>query len=187
MPPDAAWVLHKYTLFCFLEEEFSMFALLSSKGIKIYIHCYGISSARVRLFSFSEVCTHMWHYNSGNNIWIINKKLIFELWIDCICSNYWEIVFTLMCHAIHMFRMTAPDTYSSDEFLPEELNISKEDRRWAPENLHSLWLIDLYNEGKASVRTCAIESQMQQLIKEMRHFLRQCNPSCSCRCYFSQH
>lgn len=47
-----------------------------------------------------------------------------------------------MCHAINMFR-TAPDTYSSDEFLSEEFNISEEDWRGASENLHSFWLIDL--------------------------------------------
>lgn len=39
--------------------------------------------------------------------------------------------------------MTAPVTYSSDEFLFEEFDISKEDRRWAFEDLHSLWLVDL--------------------------------------------
>lgn len=70
-----------------------------------------------------------------------------------------------MCHAMHMFRTTAPDTYSSDEFLSEEFNISKEDRRRASENLHSLWLIDLYNEATVLV-TSAIETQMQQIIKE---------------------
>lgn len=36
---------------------------------------------------------------------------------------------TLMCHIIHLFKLTAPGTYSSDEFLFEEFNISKEDRR----------------------------------------------------------
>lgn len=47
-----------------------------------------------------------------------------------------------MCRAIHTFR-TALDTYSSDEFLSEEFNISEEDWRGASENLHSLWLINL--------------------------------------------
>lgn len=58
---------------------------------------------------------------------------------------------------MHMFKTTAPDTYSSDEFLSEEFNISEEDRRRASENLHSLWLIDLYNEAKVLV-TSAIET-----------------------------
>lgn len=45
----------------------------------MYVHCYGISSARVRLFSFSEVCAYIWDYSSGNSILIIHEKLIFEL------------------------------------------------------------------------------------------------------------
>lgn len=94
---------------------------------------------------------------------------------------------TLMCHIIHLFKLTAPGTYSSDEFLFEEFNISKEDRRWASENLHSLWLIDLQHGEKVSVTMSGTERQMQQVIKEAWGFLRQCNPSCSCRCYFSQH
>lgn len=93
---------------------------------------------------------------------------------------------TLMCHIIHLFKLTAPGTYSSDEFLFEEFNISKEDRRWASENLHSLWLIDLQHGEKVSVTTSGTERQMQQVVKEAWGFLRQCNPSCSCRCYFSQ-
>ena len=68
-----------------------------------------------------------------------------------------------MCNAIHISRSTGPDTYGSDEFLSEEFNISKKDRRWAPENLHSLWLIDLYNEGKVSVTMPAVETQKQQI------------------------
>lgn len=60
-----------------------------------------------------------------------------------------------------MFRTTASDTYSSDEFLSEEFNVGEEDRRCTSENLHSLWLIDLYNEGKVSVMISAMETQMQ--------------------------
>lgn len=60
-----------------------------------------------------------------------------------------------------MFRTTASDTYSSDEFLSEEFNVGEEDRRCTSENLHSLWLIDLYNEGKISVMISAMETQMQ--------------------------
>lgn len=33
----------------------------------------------------------------------------------------------------------------------------------------------------------AIEAQVQQVVKEMRHFLHQSNLSCFCRCYFFQH
>lgn len=64
-----------------------------------------------------------------------------------------------------MCRMAAPDTYSSDEFLSEEFNIRKEDRRGASENLHSLWLIDLYDGAEVSVTTSAIKAQMQQIVK----------------------
>lgn len=74
-----------------------------------------------------------------------------------------------MRHAIRMFTMKAPDTYSSDEFLSEEFNISKEDRRWAPENLHSFWLIDLHNEGKVLVTTSARQTQTQKIIKDISY------------------
>lgn len=92
----------------------------------------------------------------------------------------------LMCHIIRLFKLTPPDTYSSDEFLFEEFNVSKEDRRRASENLHSLWLIDLQHKAKVSVPTSDTETQMQQVIKEAWGCLHQCNPSCSCRCYFFQ-